>query len=55
MEGSAPEIEASIATALTLHEVMPGHYSAPLEAGRWRLSVKVEADGRIWRMVGEVQ
>lgn len=42
-------------TTLVLHETAPGHYAAPLEAGRWRLSVKVDADGRIWRCVGEVQ
>ncbi|MFY7836591.1 MAG: FixH family protein [Novosphingobium sp.] len=42
-------------TALALQEVAPGRYVAPLETGRWRLSVKVEADGQIWRTVGEVQ
>lgn len=42
-------------TALTLQEIAPGHYVAPLEAGRWRLSVKAEADGQVWRTVGEVQ
>ncbi|HQS95638.1 MAG: hypothetical protein B7Y31_02585 [Novosphingobium sp. 16-62-11] len=42
-------------TALVLHETAPGTYSAPLEQGRWRLNVMVEADGQIWRTVGEAQ
>ncbi len=41
--------------ALVLHETAPGHYAAPLVAGRWRLKVLVEADGKTWRMVGDVQ
>lgn len=41
-------------TVLAMHELAPGIYAAPLEAGRWRLRVTVEADGRIWRTVGEV-
>lgn len=41
-------------TLLAMHELAPGIYAAPLEAGRWRLRVTVEADGRIWRTVGEV-
>jgi len=39
---------------LMLNETAPGTYSAPLELGRWRLNVMVEADGQIWRTVGEV-
>lgn len=42
-------------TSLTLHETLPGVYAAPLEAGRWRLRVTVQADGKVWRTVGEVQ
>lgn len=42
-------------TRLTLQETAPGAYSAVLEPGRWRLNVMVEADGQIWRTVGEVQ
>lgn len=41
--------------ALVLNETAPGHYAAPLLAGRWRLKVSVEADGKTWRMVGDVQ
>ena len=41
-------------TAIVLHETQPGLYAAPLEAGRWRLRVTVEADGKVWRTVGEV-
>ncbi len=41
-------------TALMLHETSPGTYTAPLEAGRWRLKVAVEADGKTWRTVGDV-
>lgn len=41
--------------ALVLHETAPGVYAAPLIAGRWRLKVLVEADGKTWRMVGDVQ
>lgn len=40
--------------ALALHEVAPGVYAAPLEAGRWRLRVTVESRGHIWRTVGDV-
>lgn len=39
---------------LGLRETLPGTYVAPLEAGRWRLRVMVEADGKVWRTVGEV-
>lgn len=39
---------------LELHEVQTGIYAAPLEAGRWRLRVTVEAEGKTWRTVGEV-
>lgn len=39
---------------LVLHETLPGVYAAPLEAGRWRLRVTVEAEGKVWRTVGEV-
>ncbi len=42
-------------TALALQETAPGVYSAALEQGRWRLNVMVEADGQVWRTVGEVQ
>ncbi len=42
------------ATALVLHETVPGTYAAPLDAGRWRLRVTVEAEGKAWRTVGEV-
>lgn len=42
-------------TALVLHETASGVYSAHLEPGRWRLNVMVDADGQIWRTVGEVQ
>ncbi|MBB4612430.1 FixH family protein [Novosphingobium taihuense] len=41
-------------TDLVLHEVAPGTYAAPLEAGRWRLRVTVEAEGKVWRTVGDV-
>lgn len=41
-------------TDLVLREVAPGTYAAPLEAGRWRLRVTVEAEGKVWRTVGEV-
>lgn len=40
---------------LVLHETAPGTYAAPLEAGRWRLRITVEADGQVWRTIGEVQ
>lgn len=40
--------------AVVLHETLPGAYSAPLLAGRWRLRVTVEAEGKVWRTVGEV-
>lgn len=46
--GQRPEID------LTLHEVAPGTFAAPLEAGRWRLRVMVQAEGKAWRTVGEV-
>ncbi len=42
------------ATALVLHETVPGTYAAPLADGRWRLRVTVEAEGKAWRTVGEV-
>lgn len=41
-------------TALVLHETLPGTYAAPLEAGRWRLRITVEAQGKVWRTMGEV-
>jgi len=41
-------------TALVLHETRPGTYAAPLEAGRWRLRITVEAQGKAWRTMGEV-
>ena len=41
-------------TAVVLHETLPGAYAAPLLAGRWRLRVTVEAEGKVWRTVGEV-
>jgi nitrogen fixation protein FixH len=41
-------------TDLVLHETVPGTYAAPLEAGRWRVNVMVEAEGKVWRTVGEV-
>lgn len=41
-------------TALVLHETVPGTYAAPLEAGRWRLRITVEAQGKAWRTMGEV-
>lgn len=41
-------------TALVLHETLPGTYAAPLEAGRWRLRIAVEAQGKVWRTMGEV-
>lgn len=41
-------------TNLVLHEVAPGTYAAPLATGRWRLRVKVEAEGKVWRTVGDV-
>lgn len=41
-------------TDLALHELSRGSYAAPLESGRWRLRVTVEAEGRVWRTVGEV-
>lgn len=41
-------------TALVLHETLPGTYAAPLEPGRWRLRITVEAQGKAWRTVGEV-
>lgn len=46
--GQRPEAD------LVLHEVAPGTYAAPLEAGRWRLRVMVEAEGKVWRTVGDV-
>ncbi|MBA4354776.1 MAG: hypothetical protein C0409_08790 [Novosphingobium sp.] len=42
------------ATALVMHETQAGTYAAPLEAGRWRLRVTVEADGKVWRTLGDV-
>ncbi len=42
-------------TAMMLHETSPGTYTAALSAGRWRLKVAVEADGKTWRTVGDVQ
>lgn len=42
-------------TALALYETRPGTYAAPLEAGRWRLRITVDAQGKEWRMIGEVQ
>jgi nitrogen fixation protein FixH len=41
-------------TELVLHEMSPGTYAAPLESGRWRLRITVEAEGKVWRTVGEV-
>lgn len=41
-------------TNLTLHEIAPGTYAAPLMAGRWRVRVTVQAGGKAWRTVGEV-
>lgn len=41
-------------TDLVLREVAPGTYAAPLEAGRWRLRLTVEAEGKVWRTVGDV-
>lgn len=41
-------------TALVLHETLPGTYAAPLEKGRWRLRITVEAQGKAWRTMGEV-
>jgi len=41
-------------TALVLHETVPGTYAAPLEVGRWRLRITVEAQGKAWRTMGEV-
>lgn len=41
-------------TALVLHETLPGTYAAPLEIGRWRLRITVEAQAKAWRTVGEV-
>ena len=41
-------------TALVLHETLPGTYAAPLESGRWRLRITVEAQGKAWRTMGEV-
>ncbi|MBA4087664.1 MAG: hypothetical protein C0491_07680 [Novosphingobium sp.] len=46
--GQRPEAD------LTLRETALGTYAAPLEAGRWRLRVMVEAEGKVWRTVGEV-
>ncbi|MGV3511603.1 MAG: FixH family protein [Novosphingobium sp.] len=46
--GQRPEAD------LILHETAPGAYTVPLEAGRWRLRVTVEAEGKVWRTVGEV-
>lgn len=43
------------ATALAFHETAPGSYAAPLEAGRWRIKVRAQADSNIWQTVGEVQ
>jgi len=43
------------ATALVLHETAPGTYAAPLEAGRWRLRITVEAQAGTWRTMGDVQ
>ncbi|KPF91442.1 hypothetical protein IP81_11025 [Novosphingobium sp. AAP83] len=43
------------AKALVLHETVPGTYAAPLEAGRWRLRITVEAQAKAWRMMGDVQ
>ena len=43
------------ATALVLHETVPGTYAAPLEKGRWRLRITVEAQAKAWRMMGDVQ
>lgn len=42
------------AKALVLHEAASGTYAAPLEAGRWRLRVTVEVQGKAWRMIGDV-
>jgi nitrogen fixation protein FixH len=42
------------ATALVLHETAAGTYTAPLESGRWRLRITVEANGQVWRMMGDV-
>jgi nitrogen fixation protein FixH len=41
-------------TDLVLRETAPGTYAAPLAAGRWRLRVMVEAEGKVWRTVGDV-
>lgn len=46
--GQRPEAD------LMLRETAPGTYAAPLAAGRWRLRVMVEADGKVWRTVGDV-
>ncbi len=43
------------ATALVLHEIAPGTYAAPLEKGRWRLRITVEAQAKAWRTIGDVQ
>lgn len=39
---------------LQVSEVSPGLYTAPLADGRWRLRVTAEAEGKIWRTVGEL-
>ncbi len=41
-------------TNLTLREIAPGTYAAPLLAGRWRVRVTVQSGGKVWRTVGEV-
>ncbi len=39
---------------LSVQEVAPGIYAAPLAEGRWRLRVTAQADGQIWRTVGDL-
>ncbi len=39
---------------LSVHEVAPGIYAAPLAQGRWRLRVTAQAEGQTWRTVGEL-
>lgn len=39
---------------LSVQEVAPGIFSAPLVAGRWRLRVTAEAEGHVWRTVGDL-
>ncbi|MCW1381466.1 FixH family protein [Novosphingobium sp. KCTC 2891] len=39
---------------LTLREVAPGEYAAPLPAGRWRLRLTAKVGDHTWRTVGDV-